>query len=302
MNEKKFVWKQTNDGTFHLFLDDPAKSDFEKLASGTELKVIKDGSHIVMPFASPYGKKLITLWCIIENRVFEETLSANTEIIVLEGHPLYKCDGQWYAMVPQHDGGWKEQLLGEKFENFLSCPDNITYKRLYYNYFLRGKNGESVKLNRFIDGKLEVSDEYCEFVECGAKLIALRKDDVSDVFVPNQIEPVKGSEDEAFEAFGGVYAWSEQDNGWLFYPNFSIYAKNAVYRIWGEYREKIELCRLEKGQLYAEAEGPWYWKAKALCLCIKDVCYIKDDETGLVDFDNPKPTFKKRIKDFFKRN
>lgn len=302
MNEKKFVWKQTNDGTFHLFLDDPAKSDFEKLASGIELKVIKDGSHIVMPFASPYGKKLITLWCIIENRVFEATLSANTEIVVLEGHTLYKCDGQWYAMVPQRDGGWKEQLLGEKFENFLSCPDNITYKRLYYNYFLRGKNGESVNLIRFVDGKLEVSDEYREIVECGAKLIAQRTDDAYDVFVPNSATPIKAELGEVFEAHQGIYVWSEQKRGWVFYPNCRTYAKNAVFRILGEYREHIMLWRLDGDQLYLIAEGRWYWKDKPFCPCIEGVCYLKNEETDLVDFDNPKSTFKKLIKDFFNLN
>jgi hypothetical protein len=63
------------------------------------------------------------------------------------------------------------------------------------------------------------------------------------------------------------------------------------------------LFRIEESNIILVENGRWHWmEDKYLSgLCIKGVNYILDNRTGLVDFNNPKPTLKKRIKNFFKR-
>jgi len=48
------------------------------------------------------------------------------------------------------------------------------------------------------------------------------------------------------------------------------------------------------------AEGRWKWMKDASIMCIEGMKYSINYETDVVDFDNPKPTLWKRIKNFFK--
>ena len=296
MEEKRLLCKRTKDDLYHLYLDDPALEGFNKLDRAKKIMVVRDATHIVLW----HGDTKI-LWCIIGNEVYSVGIPLYAEVKIIEGHTLYELDSRWYVIVPGSLGGWHKELLGERFVNYLSCPYNVAYGCLSYCYFLRQEKDKRVQLTRFVRGKRIVSEWYQEISEWGAKLFALREPDLYDVFVPNKEGSVTGEANEAFEALKGVLVWSVQRRGWLFYPDCSLWGKNSIYRVLGEkYGENVEFYRIEGETIRLIAKGSWCWKDKPFSLCIEGMSYVLDEKTNLVDFDNPKPTLKRRIKDFFK--
>ena len=295
---KRFVLKVMSEHKCHLYLDDPRSAGFSELDHGKAGMILKDNT-IVAVYKEDSFK---TIWFIMNNEPFSVTVRKEAELSIIDEHLLYEDIGQWYAMMPYGDG-CKAILLGRKFEINHGFPDNMTYNCFKSYYFLRNCEDAKAELVRFVDGELAISDPYSEFTVCGAKILARRETSlIYDIFVPNKSEPINDEVGKAFEAFNSVYIWSKQNNGWLRQSESRLLGKNAVYRIVGEDKdEKLELyCVTPEGDLEMVASGSWQWSYKTPGVYVDGVFYLFDEESEMLDFDNPKPTLKRKIKNFFK--
>ena len=303
---KTFLLKRTVDGTCHLYLDDPNLEGFLKVTQAQEIEILRKEIEFFKNFkyAVAYDEDAYhkTLFGIMDNEVFKVELPKASEIKFIDDICIFERSGQWSTMVYKH-GFWHEQLLGDKHSAFLSCPENIKYKQLYWIYFTKTVDC-GYELTHFIDRKPIIFGPYAEIHHNGnAKIVALHKDGYYDVFNPNSLEPLKGETNDAFEALKGVFVWNDARKKWSFHEDCRLFGKNAVFQALGDnYGEKIKLFRIDDGEIKLVDTGRWHWgQGKNFGLCIEGVYYLHDPHTGLVDLDNPKLTLKKRIKDFFKK-
>lgn len=295
---KRFVLKVRSEHKCYLYIDDPRSSGFSEIDNGKAGMVLKNDTIVALYKEDPFK----TIWFIMNNEPFSVTVRKEAELAIIDDHLLYEDTNQWYAMMP-HGDGCKAILLGKRFEATHGYPDNMTYNCLKSTYFLRKYNDDKTELVRFVDGELVISDPYLEFAACGAKILARREASlIYDIFVPNKSEPINGETTKAFEDFHNVYIWSKQNNDWLCHSESRLLGKNAVYRIVGEGKdEKLELYRITpEGGLEMVASGSWHWNHTNPGVCVDGMLYLFNEEKEMLDLDNPKPTFKRKIRDFFK--
>ena len=295
----KFLLRQTRDGMQHLYFDDPNNEGFIKVSKAKNAKFLNEHSTQNVILSNNKGSK--TLFSIVGNKFFEVTLPESSKIKVIGGVCIYERENVYYTKE-FNKGAWVEKTLGTLNEVFLSSPDNIKYKTCYWVYFTKNMpNG--IELSYFVDGKYFIWGVYEAIKENYNGLVfALKNNNCYEIFTPISIAPLNGTEDEAvIEALGGVFLWNKVTQNWVFHEKCRTFGKNAVYRILGEYGKHIELYRINEEKLELVASGRWKWLAKkSLAVCIEEIVYSLDKAKDEVDFLTPKPTFKKRVKDFLK--
>lgn len=283
----------------YLYLDDQSLVHYQLIDHAKNVKFIKSPSHVVL-----WNKdaKIKTLYGIQHDEIFKVILPKESPIEVINDICIFEENGLWYTMKFDK-GAWQRLVLGKKFEKRLNSASEIyKFECTSWKYFLKEEPNNTVKLYHFAKKKLCFLGSYFEVVETNqARIIALRSDELYDMFSPDSCSPIEGKEGETFCAWRGIFVWSKDQNGWIFHPNCSLWANNAAYRILGDYGEKIELYRFDGKNFHLVTKGRWYWTSGASALCIEGMKYTLNIKTGSVNLDTPKPTIEKRIKDFLNR-
>ena len=299
-----FILKQTRDGIHHLYLDNPDKEGFIKIGQAPRAKFIREYTHVILYDGISKNK---TLYGIMREEVFQVTLPENSQISFINDYYqncIFEQNGQWYTM--QFDrGSWQKVMLGDMHEVNISTSDVIQYRLSsnYWQYFLLKKD-TNIEIRHFVGNKLVFIGTYLEIIETRcAKLIAFKTAGEFDIIIPASIAPLQGKNRDIFEALDGVFVWFEPEKRWIFHQNCTSLGKNAVFRTFvrgcGNY---IQLYKIDGKSIRLIAEGRWKWMEGISVICIEGIKYIIDCETNLVDFDNPQPTFRKKILNFFKKN
>ena len=310
----KLILKSTADGACHLYFDNPNVEGFQKLGQGEHFK-----EHRKEQFISLFNDDARTLYGIMHDEVFQVRLPFDAKVEFVDNVCIFEKEIKWqfidentrhrkqlWSTIKFDRGAWDVLLLGEKSEKFLSGPDSIQYGKIIWTYFRKKVDGY-IELSHFIDGQLVTLGRYSKVwdTRSSRKIIAVRPDGNYDIFEPNSTAPLKGRKGEAFESQEDVFMWSENEQKWIFFENSYLGARNAlIKKPNGPCDAYMELYRIEDETLSLVAKGTGRWRAKhnKSELCINEIIYTRDYDTKLVDFDNPRPTLKKLIKDFFKRN
>lgn len=293
----KFVLRTTTDGMKHLYLDDPDREGFLKLAQNKKAKLFKYDKCAILSDGEGYVK---TLFGFVNNKVFHVELPDDAKIDFINYTCIFERKSEWCSINFLSDS-WNEVVLGKRHDLFLPCQYVMKYNCIDWIYFLR-KEGQKVILSHIVDEVAVVLGAYLDVRKTRFCLMAQRDDEGYDMFVPKSVEPVKGNQNEIFDVTNGIYIWSDERNAWVFHQDCRRYASNAIYRIINDddYR-KIEVYRVDNKEISLMLEATkWSWNNNPCGICINDMIYIFDVETGILDFENPKPTFKKKIKNFFK--
>ena len=295
-----FILKQTRDGIHHLYLDNPDKEGFIKVGQAPRAKFIREHTHVILYDGISKNK---TLYGIMHEEVFQVTLPENSQISFINDYYqncIFEQNGQWYTM--QFDrGSWQKLMLGDMYIVNVSTYDVIQYRldAIYWQYFLLKKD-TNIEIRHFVENKLVFIGTYLEIIETRcAKLIAFKTAGEFDVITPVSKTPLQGKEGDMFEALDGVFVWFEPEKKWIFHLGCTSWGKNAVFRTSGN--KYVKLYKIEGKFIRFIAEGRWKWMEGISVMCIEGIKYAIDSETHLVDFDNPKPTFRKKILNFFKR-
>lgn len=303
---KNLFFKMTPDGVFHLWLDDSTKDGFQKLAKSKRIKVIKDRSYVVM-FDNETSEK--RLFGILNDELFEVKLPDDSEVEYTDNVCIFSRGAIWYTII-NVDGIWTEQLLGRKKEIDLVWTAMVKYNRSEWTYFLKEQEDNLVELGYFIDRVFFSVGTFRNVFGIKNGVIAAQNlNEYYEFYIPTSIEPLeyKGETTHViygFEMLEGVFLRSDKGIGWKFHPKCSIYGKNAIIRIIGEYGKNIELYRIEGDRISLVDSGAWKWISSKffdnyLHLCIEGKIY--HNKGGNIDFEYPTTTLKKWIKDFFKR-
>jgi hypothetical protein len=295
----RFVLKNTTDGTCHLYFDNPSIEGFLKVSQATNAKFLRENNenYVVMSNA---GETTKILFGIIDDRVFQVTLPEHSKFFFVDNQCIYERYGVWYSMVHEQDS-FEEKKLGIAHEEFLSCPQNIQYRKLRWVYFLK-EDQNLVNICHFIDGKIVNLGSYVSVKTDGnAKILALHSDGHYDVFTPNSTEPYLGDPNEVFEAIKGVFIWCSEQKKWRFEENCRLYADNALFRIVPyEDGDMLKLYRItENSTELFKASVNYQFRNNPCSLCIDDTIYMHDVDKCLLDFDNPQLTFRRKLKNFF---
>ncbi len=297
----KFIYKQTNDGIYHIYLDDPSKEGFTKVAQAKKISIIKENNHKYMLLFNDesFEKKLLG---IIENKIFQVTIPKDAKVTIFDNICMYEKNesGIWYTMLLKNDV-FEELKLGVKHEVFLGCPANIKYKTLYWCFFTQ-KLDQYKELHSIINQKVVNLGKYLSIENnCNGEIFAMCENGDYDIFTPTSPAPKQGTPYEILQTLDHLFIWNDKEKHWRAYKG-SILAKNAVYDVvtCGDKR-KILLYELKDGTLELVKESYNYqFVPMPFSIIIDNLLYFQDCESGLVDFDNPKRTFKKRFKDIFK--
>lgn len=294
----KFIYKQTNDGIYHVYLDDPSKEGFTKVAQARNFNFVSKSTYEYVFFFNDDGLTK-TLLGIIENKVFQVTIPKNSKVLIVKNICIYEKDNIWYTMLLKQNI-FEELLLGEKYEVFLSCPANIKYGTLYC-YFFTKKAGQYLEIHSIVRGKVvKLGNKYVsmEYNKNG-EMFAMLRNGFYDMFIPTSVKPKQGSINEIVETLDRVFIWNNNQNKWGAYEGY-VFCKNALYKIQtSEGKDKILLYELKDGILNLVKES-YEFILSPFKIIIDNQIYSQDFESDLIDFDNPKPTLKKRVLDFFK--
>lgn len=303
---KRFLLKMTSDDMFHLWLDDSTKDGFQKLGKSMRVKVIKDGSCVVLYDSI---KRVKNLFGILKDEVFKIRLPDASEVEYVDGVCIFSRGILWYT-ITKVDGVWVEQLLGRRRQVDLVWTAMHKYNRWCWTYFLKDKGEHLFELGWFINQQFFTVGTYSNVYGIATgKIAAQNEDGYFEFYTPTSIEPLEYKDETShriygFEALEGVFLRADNGNGWKFHPKCSVYGKNAIIRIIGEYGNNVELYRIEGEEISIVTSGQWKWINSKKSNCELQICIegkIYRNKNSVVDFDNPRPTFKKRIKDFFKR-
>ena len=299
----KFVLRRTADRNYHLYFDAPCNKDFVKLGKATNAQFLRENisTHVVLSNKDLPTK---TLYGIVEDQVFQVELPTSSEIRLIDDVCVYERNSLWYAMMLK-DEEFEEVLLGERHFHSLAFPSNFKYNRAYWHYFILKVKNE-FELRYFIDGKLTIIGKYMAIRSNeNEHIFGIRHNGLIDVFTPYAKSPLKSTENQGFESyFGGIGLFLPYKNvdKWVFHEGFRLLGTNAAYKISKlDEQQIIELYRIRGHELdLVKVSRNFVFKTDPSCLQIDDMCYMFDLDEKLIDLDNPVPTFKKRVLNFFK--
>lgn len=299
----KFVLKKTNDGYVHLYLDDPSTEGFLKITKAKKAQLARehDNKHVVI-FDEKSDTK--TLFGIIEDEFYQITLKKDAEISFIDNVCTFMQNNLWYTMM-LCDGKFEEYLLGKKFSIFLPTPQSIQYRTIYWTYFLRKKE-TLTELCHFVNGNLiELgSYGYIRHNDHG-RLYCTTDTILFDIFNPKSIAPEKGTLgialEEIYNIQDGIYLPTKALDKWTFHSGYRLLGKNCAYLIETYGNQKvIKLFSINGEKLeLVKTSRDFKFEAEPFILRIDDLEYCFDEQTRLIDLKNPKPTFKRKLKNIF---
>ncbi|MBQ8750692.1 MAG: hypothetical protein IJZ30_03550 [Alphaproteobacteria bacterium] len=297
-----FILKRTNDGYFHLYLDEPSNEGFLKVAKAKKAKLVRERnySHVIIFDENSYTK---TLFGIIDDKVYQVKLPNDAEFSFIDNVCTFKKDNLWYTMK-FCNGKFEEYLLGEKFDTFLPTPQNIKYRTIRWIFFLRKKETHT-ELCHFVNGTLIELGSYSNITHNNREILYCTNDNhLYNIFNPNSTSPQKGTLGVAIEehsSLDGIYLPTKALDKWTFYPKYRLLGKNCAYLIETYGNQKvIKLFSIngEKLELFKTSRD-FEFDAEPFSLRIDEMKYFFDAKTRMMDLKNPKPTFKRKLKNFF---
>ena len=297
----KFILKITNDGICHLYFDDPSKEGFLKVGQANQAKFVRDSNPLYVVLSND-NEATKTLFGIIDNKVFQVTMPKNSKISFIDWTCVYERNKLTYTMVLKQ-GVFEETLLGKRMWNTLSFPSNMEYGKLEWTYFVK-EVGNEVELSHFLGGKIVKLGKYASVKSnSNAKIFGVYADGLIDVFNPNSTEPEKGKPFVSYCDGKGIFVPYDNTTKWVFYPGYCLLGKNAAYELKKVSNARvISLYRITGNKLdLIKVSQNFQFKSTPYCLLIDDMYYKINLNDNLVDLDNPVPTFKKKITDFFKK-
>lgn len=297
----KFVLKSTNDGISHLYFDDPSQEGFLKVGQANQAKFVRECSpqHVVLSNDNETTK---TLFVVIDDKFFQATMPKNSKIVFVDYVCIYERNEQFYTTVLKQ-GVFEEVLLGKKHFQSLSFPSNLEYGRLDWIYFVK-EVGNEVELSHFVDGKLIKLGRYASIkTNNNDKVFGICADGLIEVFNPKSTKPEKGEPFESYCDGKGMFVPSTLSDKWIFLSDYRLLGKNAAYKLEKVSGAKvISLYRITGHKLdLIKVSQNFQFKSNPYRLLIDDLYYKIDLNDNLVDLDNPVPTFKKKITDYFKK-
>lgn len=298
----RLLLKTTTDGVKHLYFDDPDNERFIKLAQADNAELIYFDRYAIL---ANTGVKSKILYGYEGNEVFQADLPLNAKIEIIDGICLYERWGSWYT-TKYSDGKFREQRLGTRYDRCFSTSEIIKYNANHYKYSLLflNKSCGVIMVHQFVKNKLDYLGAYRSVEHFGSTIIVSDAKGYFDIFRPNSAIAENGENIKVCGVGGNVFVWIDEKNKWICHENCTIFGQNAIYRISlnNQGNKKIELWRIDGEKLLLEKEGyNWKWKDNSdkIVLTIDDNGYIMDLETRIVDFDNPRVSLKKKIKNFF---
>ena len=167
----KLLLKQTTDGIYHLYFDNPDIDGFVKIGQAQDANFYD--MHHTHAVLSDKCSNFKTLFGIIHNEVFEVRLPKEAKIEFWNNVCIFERNDQWCTMVFDR-GLWTEHILGQMHEILLSLPEQIKYKQSgYWKYFLKYSNN-GFQLSHLVEKKLIVLGTYSEVKETDeAKIIGI---------------------------------------------------------------------------------------------------------------------------------
>jgi len=260
---------------------------FKKIASGVDGWYLYDNHQYVILDS---GVGYITLYGINNLIVFNVRLPKNVKIELKGELCIYEMYGKWRAME-FINGNWQETILGCKGENDLPWP--------YYRF---RTNSEETEIRFIIDGKVHLAGVFKDaFAIKKSNVVLLRNDGYYEMLSLKRPSRIIADNPNAFSCDGGLMIWEDKKKGWSRHEGFAFWGYNAVYVLkMIKQRLFMELYEYDGQELVLMAKGAWKWENNQNNLIIDGMIYSKNPKTDKVDFDNPKPTVKRRIKDFVK--
>lgn len=283
-----------------LFLWDSTLEELKKIADGHYVKKFEYSSEILLG----NNENDLRIYRIYENELQVIPVhSKNVELI--QGIICYEREGRWYGWV--NNQGIE---LGEKFEQPLSFWVSAKLGMTALSYFILSKNKNAYILS-FAMKSILVQGRYIgKHCICDDYIFACREDGCFDVYNAGVLHVYNPDMHSVLRPYlkdknNRIYFWDEDKTWWcrLAGDNCFVIADNAL----GAHcfnpktnRSYYILYKVEGGAKTEIRRGKYELSSDCLSFEIGGLIYSMNYDTRLVDFDNPQPTFKLKIKNLFK--
>ena len=305
-----FTLRQTNDKMYHLYFDSPSLADYQKVGQAQKAKFVSE-NNANFAILSYEKQSTQTLYGILNDKIFQVKLPKRSKVLIIDDICFYVRHGVWYTMGMKQDN-FEEIALGIPRKMYFDGCQAYQYQmqHLWWMYFLNEYRENSYELSHFINGKHIKLGRYKSVSNCSNYVVGLTDDGQIDVFTPNSTAPLKPEANISFEGFVGPkeikgIVLPDVENGkWVFYPGYRFIGENIAFKIKEDIEgNPLELYRINGCKLeLIKSTTNYHFEGKMYCptyLIMDDMIYHYDNINHQLDLDNPKPTFKKRIKNFF---
>ena len=303
----KFILKTTDDGMVHLYFDSPHFDGFQKIGQAQKVYYIRDHPcYYVILFNEAEDTQ--TLFGVVGEAYYKVSIPKTSNISFVDNICFYDREpAKWHTMVLNSQGVFEEMSFGTMNIMHFNCSQIIKYKTSYWTYFVKEENGFK-ELYHFINGQpIKLGGKYIKVCSDRNEFVfGVCANGRVDVFTVNSTSPLKPELNAGFECCmsdgsEGILLPNLDCGKWDFYPGFSLLGKNAAYKIIETYgKRKMEVYRINGCELkLVDTSKKFRFKGRPHRLVTENMVYLINSREEFVDFDNAKPTFKKRIKDFF---
>jgi len=283
---KQLFLKDTGNGSCCLYESDSNSDEFVKIACALKGWFCSQKNHVVLSDGENE-----TLFIARENKVMQVFLPRGSQLFFVGSIGVWVRDGLAYILNEDDEeeciGVWKSVLTP------IGGPP--------FHYFLL-QSGDKVELRYFVKEELRCVGKYQKvFDDHSMHLMAQREDGYYDVYTFGNFLPkqdVCGF--NHFDCPQGYLRWNSKGKGWILHEGLKGFGSNAAVLKRGKYGEWIELYGFFDEEIKLVASGKWNWHGIDESICIEGVIYYFDSCTCTIDFDNPRPTLRKRIKRLIK--
>lgn len=286
---------------YHLFLWDSATAELYEIAEGRYIKTFDDSSAILLgndeSDLQVYQVKKDELQIIPVH-------SKNVELI--QGIICCERAGRWYGWV-----NGQEVELGEKRELGLSYKACAKLGVGSLSYFIRSKDKFDYVLSFVINSVLLQGTYTKKHLVCDDFLLAYRSDGNFDIYnagVPyvydSQMYPNVRSNFKDKDNF--LYFWDESKTSWCQLASDACFllADNALVARCSDAATNKRYYILYKIEGITKTEmrrGSYKLCVDWQSFEIDGMIYSINCDSHLVDFDNPRPMLKQKIKDLIQK-
>ena len=289
---KKLLLKRTDDGTCHLYENDSKKEGFTWLGSASKVEKVHGEKYCLL--SDKNGK---TLYGILSDMVFKQDLTRSAQVEFIDSSCVYKPDiaSEWFTK--QFQGNKIVTIpLGKVMSKFvIHYPLAQSVNSLVGHFFVSDRG----LLSFFAKDELYTFGPYREVEEVSSRILAKRDDGFYDIWLPNCGTNLQPKDEGGLCIGNSVFVWNAYVKGWARHKGFKIFGKNVIYCIIRQdLGEIIQIWEIVKGIVVLRVEASdWYFTENS-DLCANGVIY-KILPSGMVDLNNPVPTMKRKVKNFF---
>lgn len=297
---KRLVLMPSQRQKFCLFEWDSEKELFTKIADGTFAKDIGYSTKILLG-----NDDADTNLYIMKDDCLSIIPVHTQKVGFIDDVCVYERNEQWYCFINE-----EEILLGQRRELMLSLSAfhaSATGGCVLY-YFIQGDVEKDYTLS-IIKNSILIQGKYVgDFRYKGDYIFARLEDGSYDVYKAGALCVYDASYPQegypyVYDDLGCVYFWNEARRAWKWVSSKGkALAKNAV--LINCYNPKTNkkyqvLYEVDSNAALREiAQGHFCFVSRNSRFCVGDFVYEIDSSTQKVDFENPRATFKKKVKSF----